>query len=115
MTEFALVNKYGLTDNEIKRRLAIFGVGPDDAILIAAVKPAIVNEVESLVQSFYSRLFDFPELARFLSHAEFASRLRMGMGRYLLTLGESIESPEYVEGRLRACIVHDRIGVPLKG
>lgn len=115
MTEFALVNKYGLTDNEIKRRLAIFGVGPDDAILIAAVKPAIVNEVESLVQSFYSRLFDFPELARFLSHAEVASRLRMEMGRYLLTLGESIESPEYVEGRLRVGVVHDRIGVPLKG
>ena len=67
----------------IKRRLAIFGVGPDDAILIAAVKPAIVNEVESLAQSFYRRLFDFPELARFLSHAEVALRLRMELGRYL--------------------------------
>lgn len=113
--EFPLCEKYGLTVDEIARRLRMFGIAESDDSFLAAAREIIARNVADLVESFYDHILAFPELERFLWNAGAFSRLKAQLRQYLLTLGVDVGSRPYVEGRLRVGSVHDRIGIPLKG
>ena len=113
--EFPLCAKYGLLSDEIDRRLMMFGIGIDDARQLSIAREIIAARVDELVDVFYHHLYAFPELKRFISSADLSLRLRSQLRQYLLTLGVDVDTPGYIEGRLRIGTVHDRAGIPLKG
>lgn len=113
--DFPLCARFGLTGEEIRRRLMMFGIGLDDAKPLTYARDLIRDRADELVEVFYRHLSAFPELSRFVSHENASSRLRAQLHDYLLSLGEAVESQRYIEGRLRVGTVHDKIGVPLKG
>lgn len=104
-----------VTSHDNERRLAMFGLLPEEGAELGEAREIIIRNIDQLTDAFYSHMLSFGELARFVSAAGVERRLRESFRAYLLNIGLECHETSYFESRLRIGSVHEKIGVPLKG
>lgn len=100
--------------NDAQHRLAMFGLGPNDADALRGAHEVIAGNIEGLVRTFYDFVRTFPELERFITSSN-THRLEESFRRYLLTLGVEPDGADYTEDRVRIGSTHEKLGLPIKG
>ena len=119
MTEFSdlttnqtLMQKMGLSQAEIIRRLHTFNVTEEDHANLAELSPEIESRLTDIVKRFYDNQLEDPEIVLIIGDAETFERLRGAMTHYIRMLFAGPYDENYVNNRLRIGKVHRRIGVP---
>jgi hypothetical protein len=64
MSSGLLRDKAGLDEASCRRRLAFLGWGPDDEANLRQIRELLGNEIEGIVDTFYSHLWRFEETRR---------------------------------------------------
>jgi len=110
-TIYPLCSHYGVDQEDIKQRLMMCGLGPQDALRLGIAREIIADHIDYLVDSFYGHLLKFSELSRFIADPQRLTGLRLSLIQYLTSLGQDMESQGYFEGRLRVGTTHEKIGI----
>lgn len=103
-----------ITNEELATRRTFLGFTGQDHERLAKIRTLLKEEVEEIVEEFYSHFLQFPELVRFLAETETITRLKHTLKTYLLTLGSESDDIDYCENRLRMGFTHERIGLAQK-
>lgn len=110
----SLCGQLQITAEELQTRLAFLSFGAQDKRNLVEIHAVISSRVDGLVGKFYDHLLQFDELREILSDAALVERLKESQRRYLLSLGQLGDDLEYVEGRLRIGLAHERVGLKQK-
>lgn len=113
-TQKSLAEQMHIHELEITRRKELLGFTRQDAELLAACRGLILEQADSLVETFYSKQTAVPEVAAIIGDADTLTRLRSAMTRYVIDLFSGDYGEDYVNNRLRIGLVHKRIGVAPK-
>ena len=107
--------RFGFDPEAIVERLQLTGLSTADSVQLGndlqhqIVRPNIVE----IIDSFYNTLGCNPQFVEIVQqHSDF-DKLKKAQRHYLLSLGESINTPQYFEERLRIGAAHQRVGVSL--
>lgn len=111
VTDRTLAEQLKITDREIEQRKALLELSEGDVQRLKACREYITDRVDDIVDRFYERQLDIPEIALLIGDAETLQRLRSSMRRYVCELFYGYYDAEYVNKRLRIGKIHQRIGV----
>ncbi|MGH6719924.1 MAG: diguanylate cyclase [Alphaproteobacteria bacterium] len=100
-----------VNEADARRLLRFVGWTHEDAARLPALGHAIARHADVIIQRFYDHLELVPELDALLGMPEQRRRLRATQRSYLLSIGEGVGNPVYVEGRLRIGEAHERVGL----
>ena len=114
ITEKTLAAQMQITDREIEGRKKLLNLGENDVQAILQMKDLILEGVDNIVDAFYTRQTEHPEISLLIGDSESLQRLRAAMRRYIIELFEGYYDANYVNKRLRIGKVHKRIGVSPK-
>ena len=114
MATYSLCEQLRITPIELKTRLDFLKLTEHDQANLAAIGRVIRDQVDSIIEEFYTHLSQYQELATFLSDPQTLERLKNTQRDYLLTLGQGIDTLEYCEDRLRIGFTHERVGLHQK-
>jgi diguanylate cyclase (GGDEF)-like protein len=109
-----LADQMRITSYEIEDRKRLLGIDESDVKLLASCRRLIHEQVDDIVEEFYSIQTQTPEIALVIGDAETLSRLKMAMRSYILEMFEGQYDVTYVNKRLRIGKVHKRIGLSPK-
>lgn len=112
--EKTLAEQLNITDREIDSRKALLDFTPQDEQTLQSHKPFISKYIDAIVEDFYAKQIQVPEIALVIGDAETLRRLQSAMRRYILELFDGHYDANYVNKRLRIGKVHQRIGVSPK-
>ena len=110
----SLCDQLQITAEELQTRLAFLSFGAQDGRNLVELRDVIASHVEELIGGFYDHLLQFEELRGILSDPKLVERLKGSQRQYLLSLGQIGDGVEYVEGRLRIGLTHERVGLKQK-
>jgi len=113
-TASSLCDRLQITEEELQARLAFLSFGEQDTQNLLEIRGVISSRVDELIGAFYDHLLRFDELRGILSDPLLVERLKGSQRRYLLSLGQLDGGVEYVEGRLRIGLTHERVGLKQK-
>lgn len=113
-TDQTLLEQMRITDFEIEGRLALFDITAFDCNCLLQAAPAISHEIDELVNQFYEKQTNIPEIALLIGDSETLGRLTRAQLKYIADLFSGHYDVEYVNNRLRIGLVHKRIGVDPK-
>ena len=113
-TDFTLTDQLRMTEREINRRKELLHISHQDTEVLLSLKPLIANQVDNLVEEFYSDQVQVSEISRLIGDADSLGRLKKHMQLYILSLFDGDYGHDYVLTRLRIGMVHKRIGVSPK-
>lgn len=114
LTDQTLAEQLKITDRDIEERKNLVGFTDEDVAELVACKTYIQENLEDMVDEFYTYQKSIPEIQLRIGDAETFRRLHSSMKRYVLELFEGFYDKEYVNRRLRIGKVHKSIGVPPK-
>lgn len=114
MHEYPLCEDFGISQQEVKTRLAFMDYGQADHQRAQTLRDIIAPNIDPIIDEFYEHLFKFSELTSFLSDKQVFERLREAQKNYMLTLGENLGELSYYESRLRIGRAHERVGLHQK-
>lgn len=109
-----LAEQMQINDREIGQRKQLLDFTTVDVDVLVKHKQFIANRIDVIVERFYARQVEHPEIALLIGDAETLRRLRGAMRRYILELFDGYYDYDYVNRRLRIGKVHKRIGVSPK-
>ncbi|MDH3476297.1 MAG: GGDEF domain-containing protein [Rhodospirillales bacterium] len=109
-----LAEQMRITSHEIEDRKRLLGISESDLKLLASCRRQVHEQVDEIVEEFYSIQTQTPEIALVIGDIETLSRLKMAMRSYILEMFEGQYDVTYVNKRLRIGKVHKRIGVSPK-
>ena len=112
--KLSLADQMQLDDMEIDRRKELLGFTHSDVEALARAKPLILEELDEIVEEFYSKQTAIDEIALIIGDLETLRRLRAAQSAYIADLFSGYYDIEYVNNRLRIGLVHKRIGVEPK-
>jgi hypothetical protein len=110
-TEQALLEQMQLSDHEISRRRELLRLGVEEAALLSECQGIVQEEIEGIVEEFYSVQTRDEEITQIIGDAETLRRLHGSQRQYVIDLFSGRTDTEYVNNRLRIGLVHKRIGV----
>jgi diguanylate cyclase (GGDEF)-like protein len=110
----SLCDQLQITAEELRTRLAFLSFGEQDRRNLVEFHDVIASHIDEIIGEFYSHLLQFEELRGILSDATLVERLKGSQRQYLLSLGQLGDDVEYVEGRLRVGLTHERVGLKQK-
>jgi len=113
-TSRTLADQLQLHAMEIERRKELLSFGRDDAVVLAAARPVILEHLEAIVEEFYARQTAIEEISLIIGDAETLRRLRAAQREYIKDLFSGDYGTDYVNNRLRIGQVHKRLGVEPK-
>jgi len=114
ITGKSLAEQLQITEREIESRKRLLMLSDEDVKHLTDLREEAVTRVDAIVDDFYARQTNFPEITLLIGDSETLQRLRMAMRRYIIEIFEGYFDTEYVNKRLRIGKVHKRIGVPPK-
>jgi len=85
-TDLTLMEQINLTDREIARRKHLFDFVPEDEARLLAVKPFIEREMDTIIQRFYDKQLENPEVYNIIGDSETLVRLKLAMRGYVESL-----------------------------
>lgn len=112
--EQTLAEQMQINDREIDLRMKLLNFSDADADVLRKHKPFVSKRIENIVEKFYDKQIQVPEIALLIGDIETLRRLQGAMRRYILELFDGMYGSEYVNRRLRIGKVHKRIGVSPK-
>ena len=112
--EQTLAEQMQINDREIASRMSLLDFSTADINNLKRHKEFITKYIDEIVDEFYNKQVEVPEIALLIGDAETLRRLRNAMQRYILELFDGHYDSEYVNRRLRIGKVHKRIGVAPK-
>jgi diguanylate cyclase (GGDEF)-like protein len=110
-----LFRQFGFDRTAIEERLNLLGLGGPAVLMIAEELQTHVIQpnVDSIVEDFYDALEVTPDFQALVQGRGQINHLKMTQRKYLLSLGEAFDAPDYFESRLRVGAAHQRAGVSL--
>jgi diguanylate cyclase (GGDEF)-like protein len=114
LTDHTLGEQLHISPRDIARRKELFGLTPEDELLLGQTGPQVSPLLTEIVQEFYADQVSKPEIERLIGDADTLARLHQHMERYLHALFGGVYDELYVQSRLRVGMVHNRIGVSPK-
>jgi diguanylate cyclase (GGDEF)-like protein len=112
--EQTLFEQMKFSDREIEKRMGLFEMTDEDSEILRSCRPLISERLDWVIEEFYARQIDDPEIALIIGDAETLSRLKGSMRNYIVELFNGVYDQVYVNSRLRVGKVHWRIGVTPK-
>jgi diguanylate cyclase (GGDEF)-like protein len=112
----SLCDVFHVTSQDLATTWAFLGFSKDDVAKWELIEPVIVQDIDQILEDFYTHLQQHDELRRFLSDEETVRRLKRMLREYLLSLGEQGKTDQivYAESRLRIGYTHERVGLKQK-
>ena len=112
--QHTLCDKYGFNKQGRERRLALLGFGVADLELAQQLQAKVlVQNGDAIIEAFHEFILSKPEMQVYVDGPEMLERLKHNHAKYIRSLGENYDSPEYFENRLQIGVSHARIGLPL--
>ena len=112
--QHTLCDKYGFNKQGRERRLALLGFGVADLELAQQLQAKVlVQNADAIIEAFHEFILSKPEMQAYVDGPEMLERLKHNHAKYIRSLGENYDSPEYFENRLQIGVSHARIGLPL--
>ena len=110
-----LFEQFGFDRSAIEERLNLLGLGAPAVLMIAEELQSHVIQpnVDGIVEEFYDALELLPQFQALVQGREQINHLKMTQRRYLLSMGQGFDTPDYFESRLRVGFAHQRAGVSL--
>lgn len=109
-----LLEQMRITDTAISQRMELLNFSTHDAELLSSFAPIVAQNLDTLVDEFYSVQISIPEIALLIGDLDTFNRLQAAQRKYVIDLFAGIYDLEYVNNRLRIGLVHKRIGVEPK-
>ncbi len=104
--------RYGITSSVRAERLALVELSTaDEALAERLHTDVIASNAHAIVEEFYGKILQFPEVRRILDRESIIDRLKETQTAYLMTLGRGFTSQQYFEARLRIGYAHLRARV----
>src|SRR6185369_5963779 len=98
--EQTVIQNVGITDADIERRKQFVGLGEADLANLAAIKPVVTGNVDTLVDAFFADLAGLPEAKVLLGYPDLMNRARSLKRDHLLAMVEGVYNMRYVEQRI---------------
>ena len=110
-----LFEQFGFDRTAIRDRLNLLGLGGPAVLMIAEELQSHVIQpnVDGIVEDFYDALEPLAEFQALVQGRGQINHLKMTQRKYLLSMGQEFDTPEYFESRLRVGAAHQRAGVSL--
>jgi diguanylate cyclase (GGDEF)-like protein len=110
-----LFEQFGFDRTAIRDRLNLLGLGGPAVLMIAEELQSHVIQpnVDGIVEDFYDALELLPEFQALVQGRGQINHLKMTQRKYLLSMGQEFDTPEYFESRLRVGAAHQRASVSL--
>jgi len=121
-----LCNKYGIDENNLRRRREFIRLGVEEQQILASLVSWAETAAPGIVKEFYDWQFSFPPTAAFFEQfsqerkmpiAALRDHLEKAQTSYLKAIFQGAQTGwgvEYFEDRLRIGEGHDRINLPFK-
>lgn len=103
-----------LSNQELLLRLQSISFTVEDLKLIQAFQTVIEENIEELVEEFYSFMLNIPQLEKIINDNSTVERLRKTLIKHILEIFTKDIDNEYVEKRYRVAHIHFRIGLEPK-
>ncbi len=110
----AIAREIGLHSGGIAQRKAVLEITDADIALLRKIHERLAPHQQQLIDSFHEYLGKFPDLRALLGDAEKTERLKSTQVGYLNRLTAGEYDAAYVKNRLKAGLVHQRIGLEPK-
>jgi diguanylate cyclase (GGDEF)-like protein len=110
-----LCQQFGFEHSAIAERLNLLGLGGPSIPMIAEELQSHVIQpnVDTIIEEFYNALEQTAEFRSMMLDESQVNHLKMTQRKYLLSLGQDFDTPDYFESRLRVGAAHERVGVSL--
>jgi len=110
-----LCRQFGFDSTAIDARLNLLGLGgPAIPMIAEELQTHVVQpNVDGIVEDLYGALGQLPEFEAMVQGEGQINHLKMTQRKYLLSIGQDFDTPDYFESRLRVGAAHDRAGVSL--
>ena len=110
-----LCRQFGFDRAAIGERLNLLGLGGPAVPMIAEELQTHVIQpyVDAIIEDLFDALEQTPEFHAMVQGQGQINHLKMTQRKYLLSMGQDFDSPDYFESRLRVGTAHVRAGVSL--
>jgi diguanylate cyclase (GGDEF)-like protein len=110
-----LCQQFGFDRAAIDERLNLLGLGGPAIPMIAEELQSHVIQpnVDGIVEDMYDALGQLREFQAMVQGEGQINHLKMTQRKYLLSMGQDFDTPDYFESRLRVGAAHNRAGVSL--
>jgi heme-based aerotactic transducer len=98
-------------DAERRKQLAYTGITEGDLQLLAACRPIFEQVVDEVVDRFYDKVGQQPELVALIGRVSTIERLKETQRWYWISLASGVIDKPYIENRIKIGAVHSRIGL----
>ncbi|MGZ8188493.1 MAG: protoglobin domain-containing protein [Methylosarcina sp.] len=113
-TEESLMEKMGITTEEIEKRKAFLEFGDEDIEKLASINNLAQEYADPVMEAFYKHLLAFEESRVFFLDPNLLNRVKLAQKTYFSKLTQGEYDKDYVKDRLRVGAVHEYIGLPVK-
>ncbi|MCR2807957.1 globin-coupled sensor protein [Paenibacillus soyae] len=96
---------------ERRKQLAYSGINEKDLLLLKENRPIFEQIVNEVVDRFYDRIEQQPELMALIGRVSNVDRLKETQRVYWLSLADGLIDEPFIENRIRIGAVHSRIGL----
>lgn len=79
---------------------------------VSEIRPVIEENLDEIVDEFYTKLTSVPEVKRFIEKHSTIERLKGTLHGFLMVLCQPHMSKEYIQDKWRIGVVHNRIKLP---
>ncbi len=117
MAEFegrSLLQEMGLDNEEIARRKEFLELRETDIERLRGLHQLAAQYANSVIQEFYDHLLAFEEGRAFFKDPAVLERVKIAQKNYFLELTEGTYDQDYIQGRLKIGLAHERINLPVK-
>jgi signal transduction histidine kinase len=106
-----LLTRYGLSQEERRRRQTFLGLTADDSDRVRQLKEVFVGHAREFAEQFYDHLLSDPHTRSFLQDPQQLEQLKKLQADYFSRLLDGVFDAAYFEGRLRVGLAHQRFGL----
>lgn len=103
-----------ISDEDITRQLKMIDFKESDLKLIKTLQPLVKERADEIVDHFYGKLLQFPELEFFIDEHSTMEKLGATLKQHLVEMFNGVFDQAYVEKRKKIANVHHRINLPIK-
>lgn len=113
--ELPLMQEMGITEEEIARRKEFLEFTDEDVQRLLDINELAKAYASDLIEDFYKHLLSFEEARPlFRDDPKLIEYVKGKQKEYFLRLTQGDYDAEYVEGRLKIGVIHERISLPTK-
>jgi rsbT co-antagonist protein RsbR len=114
VTEQAVLQNVRITDVDMQRRQQFVGLGPDDVDRLAAIKPVISKNVETLVDAFFKHLAGIQEAKVLLGYPELTRQAKELKRAHLVEMTQGKYDLDYALQRIKLALLYGNVGLETK-